>query len=221
MKSAVPGAELVAVPYVAQNKGETPFTGQMSGEVNGSGAAITTSCKNVEIAARLLDYGYSEAGHMMYNFGREGVSYTMEGDVPTYTDIITDTEKNGGLSVSQAMSKYIRGCYNGPFEQDKNYIMQMLPLEEQKEAVGVWAQTDTAQHIMPQVPMTEEENEEFSNIMKDISVFVDEQRAKIISGQESLDTLDSYFETLKSFNMDRAIELKQQAYDRYLEAQNQ
>ncbi len=145
----------------------------------------------------------------------------MQGDVPTYTDVITDSEKNGGLSVSQAMSKYIRGCYNGPFEQDKNYILQMLPLDEQKEAIGVWAQTDAAQHIMPLVVMTEEENEEFSNIMKDVDVFREEKLAKIVSGQESLDTIDSYYETLKSLNIERAIELKQQAYDRYLEAQNQ
>lgn len=221
LKSNVPGAQLVGAPYVAQNKGETPFTGQMAGEVSGNGAAISTSCKNIEVAARLLDYGYSEAGHMMYNFGREGVSYTMQGDVPTYTDVITDSEKNGGLSVSQAMSKYIRGCYNGPFEQDKNYILQMLPLDEQKEAIGVWAQTDAAQHIMPLVVMTEEENEEFSNIMKDVDVFREEKLAKIVSGQESLDTIDSYYETLKSLNIERAIELKQQAYDRYLERQNQ
>lgn len=55
---------------------------------------------------------------MTYNFGREGVSYEMKDGKPTYTDLITDTTKNGGLSTSQAMSKYIRACYNGPFVQD-------------------------------------------------------------------------------------------------------
>ncbi len=221
LEANVPGAKLTPVPYVTQNKGEVPFTGHMTGEVNGSGAAISTSCKNVEVAARLLDYGFSEAGHMMYNFGREGISYTMVDNVPTYTDIITDSEKNGGLSISQAMSKYIRGCYNGPFEQDPDYLFQMYPLEEQKEGVTIWSQTDADKHLMPLVVMTEEENEEYSNIMKDVDVFREEKLAKIITGQESLDTLDSYFETLKSLNIERAIELKQQAYDRYLARQNE
>lgn len=219
LKSTVPGATLEPVPYVAQKKGETPFTGQMAGEANGSGAAITTSCKEIEIAARLLDYGYSEKGHMMYNFGREGISYEMKDGIPTYTDIILDNSKNGGLSVSQAMSKHIRGCYNGPFEQDPDYLFQMYPLQEQKDGVTTWSQTDAAKHIMPLVAMTEEENKEFSEIMTDINTFREEKLAKLVSGQESLDTLDSYYETLKNMKIERAIELKQQAYDRYLARQ--
>ena len=219
LEAAVDGATLVPVPYVAQNKGETPFTGHIMSVVGGSGAAITTSCKNVEVAARLLDYGFSEAGHMMYNFGREGVSYEMVDNVPTYTDIILDTEKNGGLSVSQAMSKYIRACYNGPFEQDPDYLFQMYPLEVQKEAVEVWSQTDAKIHKLPLTIMTEEENKEFSEIMSDINTFREEKLAKIVSGQESVDTIDSYYETLKGLNMERAIELQQAAYDRYLARQ--
>ena len=139
--------------------------------------------------------------------------------VPTYTDIILDTEKNGGLSVSQAMSKYIRACYNGPFEQDPDYLFQMYPLEVQKEAVEVWSQTDAKIHKLPLTVMTEEENKEYSEIMSDINTFREEKLAKIVSGQESVDTIDSYYETLKGLNMERAIELQQAAYDRYLARQ--
>ncbi len=219
LKNTVPNAKLEPAPYVAQKKGETPYTGHMQGEANGLGAAITTSCSEIEIAARFLDYGYSEKGHMMYNFGREGVSYEMKDSVPTYTDVILDKEKNGGLSVSQAMSKYIRACYNGPFEQDADYLFQMYPLQEQKDGVTVWKKTDANKHIMPLIAMTEEENKEFSEIMGDINTFREEKLAKYVSGQESLDTLDSYYETLKNLKMERAIQIKQQAYDRYLARQ--
>ncbi|MCI9625179.1 MAG: hypothetical protein HFI90_00170 [Clostridia bacterium] len=219
LKNAVPGAALEPVPYVAQSKGGKLFTGQMAGESNASGAAITTSCKEIEIAARLLDYGYSEKGHMMYNFGREGISYEMKDGVPTYTDVILDNSKNGGLSVSQEMSKYIRRCYNGPFEQDPDYLFQMYPLQEQKDGVTIWSQTDAAQHKLPLIVMTEEENKEFSEIMSDINTFREEKLAKFVSGQESLDTLNSYYETLKNLKIERAIEIQQQAYDRYLARQ--
>ena len=30
--------------------------------------SISADCENVEAAARLLDYGYSHEGHMLYNF---------------------------------------------------------------------------------------------------------------------------------------------------------
>lgn len=60
MKSKEPNFELIAAPYPTLKKGETPGFGQLDNKVQGIGGAITTKCKNVEIAARLLDYGYSE-----------------------------------------------------------------------------------------------------------------------------------------------------------------
>lgn len=83
MKTALPEASLTPVAYVAQNRGETPLIGHKQLPARGTGAAITSKCKNVEIAVRYLDYGFSEKGHMTYNFGCEGVSYEMK-DGQTY-----------------------------------------------------------------------------------------------------------------------------------------
>ena len=80
------------------------------------GVAITTSCKDVETAARLLDYAYSEEGHMLFNFGVEGESYTMVDGYPTYTDKILNNPE--GWPLAQSLAAYIRGNYNGPFVQD-------------------------------------------------------------------------------------------------------
>lgn len=217
MATAVPDAYLTPVPYVAQNRGETPLLGHKQLPVRGLGAAVTSKCKNVEIAVRYLDYGFSEQGHMTYNFGREGISYEMKDGIPTYTDLIMDPEQNGGLSTSQAMSKYIRGCYNGPFVQDPDYIMQMYTAEAQQEAMPIWANTQTEKYMMPLVTMTEEENNEYTNIMTDIDVYREEMRFKFITGQEPIENLDQYFEQLKSMNIERAIEIQQAAYDRYKE----
>ena len=49
-------------------------------------AFITSDCENVEAAVKLLNYGYSEAGKMLYNFGIEGESYEMVDGVPQYTE---------------------------------------------------------------------------------------------------------------------------------------
>ena len=91
----------------------------------------------------------------------------------------------------------------------------MYPLQEQKDGVTIWSQTDAAKHNLPLIAMTEEENKEFSEIMGDIDTFREEKLAKLVSGQESLDTVDSYYETLKNLKIERAIQIKQQAYDRY------
>ena len=57
---------------------------------------------------------------------------------------------------------------------------------------------------------------EFSTIMTDIQTVVDEKTPQFISGVLSLDEYDAYQETLKSMNMDRAIEIVQEAYDNFM-----
>ena len=43
--------------------------------LNGYYAIITPSCKNIEAAVMFLNYGYSEAGSKLFNFGIEGESF--------------------------------------------------------------------------------------------------------------------------------------------------
>ena len=207
-----PEAEFVPVKYPVLQKGETPKFGQKNLPVNGYGAAISGKSENIEIAARFLDYGYSEAGHMTYNFGKEGESYNMVDGKPVYTDIVTKDE-NG---IGPGMGRYIRACYNGPFVQDKEYLLQFYTMPEQLEAVQLWAQTDTLEYKLPNAPMTEEENKEYAKIMKDIDTYVEEVMFKTITGKLALEDLDTYYAELKSRGIERAIELQQIAYDRYM-----
>ncbi len=211
-----PNAEFVPVPYPVLNKGDRPKFGNADLPTGGYGAAITATSQNVELAARLLDYGYGEEGHMYYNFGIEGESYNMVDGVPTYTDIILDTEKNGGLSVGQAMGKYIRACYNGPFVQDKNYISQFYTDPVQTEAINVWSDNDQLKYAMPNAAMTEDENREYTKIITDIDTYREEIMYKTITGTMSLDDFKAnYLNEMKERGIERAIQLKQQAYDRY------
>ena len=55
--------------------------------------------------------------------------------------------------------------------------------------------------------------------MADINVFREEKLAKFVAGQESLDMIDDYYTTLKNLNIERAIEIQQEAYERYLARQ--
>ena len=211
-----PEARFIPVKYPVLNKGETPKFGQKSFPVSGFGAAISGKSKNIELAARFLDYGYSEEGHMTYNFGKEGESYTMVDGVPTYTDIILDNDKNGGLGVGPAMGKYIRACYNGPFVQDVNYLAQFYTMPEQLEGVKTWADTEALTYKMPPAPLTEEENKEYTKIMSNIDTYRQEVMYKTITGKSALSDLDAYFAEMKNRGIERAIELQQTAYDRYM-----
>ena len=215
LQQNIPGASLVAIPYPSAAKGEKPKFGQVTAECS-NGAAIAASSANPEIAAKTLDYAYSDEGHLYYNFGSEGESYNMVDGVPTYTDLVIDESKNGGVSVGQGIAKYARASYDGAFVQDYNYITQYYQTQEQKDALEIWSNTDAAKYAYPSISMSADEQTEFTEIMSNINTYVDESLVKFINGQLSADDMGEYYSNLKKMNIERAIELKQNAYDRYM-----
>lgn len=216
IKESGSGIKYEPVEYMTAKEGERPMVGQKNQRIVDSCVAITTQCKNPEIAMRLLDYGYSEKGHMLYNFGKEGVSYNMVDGNPVYTPEIMDSTKNGGLSVGQAMSKYMCACYNGPFVQDIRYNNQYMKEPEQKEALTLWSDTDMLKYANPFVSMTEDESKKYNKIMQDVQNYEMEMLHKYIAGKADLSKIDEYYSTMKSLGIDDAIAIKQAAYDRYL-----
>src|SRR5690606_30209797 len=121
--------------------------GQIDHPFPGSSVAITTSAKNPEEIVKWLDFAYSEEGHMLFNFGIEGVTYEMIDGYPTYTKEITDNPD--GLPMTQALGKYVRASYSGPFIQDKGYIEQYANLPEQQEAITLWSESAENDIKMP------------------------------------------------------------------------
>ncbi|KGP80297.1 MULTISPECIES: extracellular solute-binding protein [unclassified Paenibacillus] len=208
-----PNAQLVPAPYPVMNKGDRPKFGQLAPAIGSSGVAISSNSRHVEEAARMLDYGYGPEGHLLFNFGIEGVSFEMKDGYPTYTDTILKNPDK--WSPAQALAMYTRASYFGPFVQDTRYMEQYYILPEQKEAVQLWSNTDAVLHQVPTLPKTEKESTELSVIMQEVNKVVDEMSLKIIFGMEPVDSFDMYVEQIKSLQIERAIEIQQQALERY------
>jgi putative aldouronate transport system substrate-binding protein len=201
------------VPYPVLKQGERPKFGQRSYAYEGTGGvAISSKSKHAEEAAKLLDYGYSPEGHMLFNFGVEGTSYNMKDGYPKYTDLILNNPDK--LAPAQALAMYSRASYFGPFVQDIRYMEQFYTLPQQKKAVQLWSNTDADKNMMPQVPKTELESAELSSIMNDVTTLVDEMSLKIILGVEPVDAFDTYVSQIKSLKIDRAIQIQEQALER-------
>lgn len=209
------GIEYVATKIPVRKAGDTPMFAQKDWPVRDC-AGISGASKNKELAARFLDFGYSEQGHMLYNFGKEGVSYEMKDGIPTYTGAVIDPEQNGDLSVAQGMAKYIRACYNGPFEQDVNYITQYYQRDEQKQAMELW-DSETLDYILPtSLNIEEAAQERYTDIMTPINTYLEDTLAKLVSGKLDIDYLDTYYTELKRLGIEEAIAIKQTAYNNYL-----
>ena len=211
-----PNAVLTSAPYPSLTKGVISERGQRDVPYLGGGAAaITASCKNVELAARFLDYGYSEKGSLLFNFGIEGESYNMVDGYPTYTDLIM--KNPDGLTISQAMSHYIKANTAGVFVQRKEYIEQYYELPEQKAALDVWSNHNEINYQLPRISLTSEESTEVANIMSNISTFVSERTFQYIMGKEDLSNFDNYLATINSYGIDKVLKIYEDAYKRYQE----
>ncbi len=216
LTTADPDALYGGAPYPTHERGKTPWFGQ-AGEKFAPTAAITTQCKDPELAMKWLDYGYSEEGHMLYNFGIEGTTYKWvdkDGEkYPQYTELVTKNPK--GQSMSQVFVQYSQAGQGGNYCQDVRYLEQYAGLPQQQAAWKTWVNTDTFKHTVPQVNIAEEDATEYSNIYTDITTYKDEMFVKFVMGTEPLSNFDKYVDTLKKMGLDKITKMKQTAFDKY------
>jgi putative aldouronate transport system substrate-binding protein len=209
-----PSFKLAGAPIPVLSKGQKPrlsyavypYSGQTS-------AAITAKSKNVETAARFLDWSYGQEGYIFNNFGIEGESFVWENDYPAFTDIVV--KNPNGWPIAQGIAAYARSQDSGPFVQDLRYLEQYYSLQEQKDALKLWPFPDMLKYIVPPLTPTPAESQEFASIMTEINTYQREQEAKFIIGTEPLSNWDSYVKTIKSLGVDRAIEIQTAALSRY------
>lgn len=211
--SGVENYSLAGIKNLVANAGDTPMFGHYNTDVTGGVSVISTESKDKEAAAKYLNYGYTEAGHNLYNFGIEGKSYEMKDGKPVFTDLIM--KNPDGLTVQQALSEYELAYGNGPFVQDKDYLLQYYSTDEQKDALVKWSENDAKKYKLPRITINDQDVGEYSSLSSDINTYRDEMTIKFIIGSESLDNYDKYLKTLESMGIERLTEIVQNAVDEY------
>ena len=207
--------DLVGLKLPVLNKGDKPkFSSSTFPITTANNGFITSQCENIELAMRFLDFGYSEEGNMLMNFGKEGVSYEMVDGYPKYTELIMNNPD--GKSVGDTMTEYFFSNWAGPFAQDVRYIEQYNQFPRQQEALKLWGEMMTMESTMPQVTFTTEETAKISSIMNNINTCANENMFKFIMGIKSVDAdYEAFVAELKAFGIDEAIEIYKAALTRY------
>ncbi|MCI8442679.1 MAG: extracellular solute-binding protein [Provencibacterium sp.] len=213
MKPENPDFQLMPLPYPVLNEGDVPTEGQEQPAFNNGGVAITTACQYVREATKLFDYNYSEEGHILTNWGVEGVTYETgpDGNLK-YTDLILNNPD--GLSREQAMAKYTIWQTSSAVMKYKDVLNQRDSLPEQIEGRKEWLAC-TNRALLPPLTPTQEESSEYASLMNEIRTYTTEMFNQFVSGKTSLDKFDDYVQTLKGMGIERAIELTQAQLDRY------
>lgn len=211
IKNANSKAQWTAATYPVLKEGDPIEFIQMENMPMNLGACITTSCKNPELAARFLDYGYSEEGRMFWNFGTEGESYTMVNGNPVFTDAVL----NYPDGTDSALGKFAGTTGAGMSIQDARMWSQKNS-QLSVESVKLWVSDNNMKnHLIPFLTPTSDESSEMSSLSTAIQTYVDEMYFKFLLGEESLDNFDKYVETIKSMNIERILELKTTQLERY------
>ncbi|WP_256709666.1 extracellular solute-binding protein [Paenibacillus sp. FSL H8-0548] len=207
-----PAAHYTAAPYPTLREGEVPEFGQLDNAYAGtSSAAIKATTKNLEAAVRWLDYGYSEEGSLLNAFGIEDLTYTLENGQVVYTDLVTTNPD--GLSSDQVMLQYAHQTNFPMIQRDSQLAWKF---EETNEAVEVWRMTKHEDYLLPPITPTTEEVGELSTLMDGISEYVRDAELRIILGVDPIDAYDNMVEQLKLLGIERILEIKQAAYQRYV-----
>lgn len=178
---------------------------------------ITPACKEPEIAMRVLDFGFSEEGANLINWGKEGTSFFINdaGEREFYDEVIHNPD---GLSVDASMAMHSMRHIKGPapYISLEPVFLANYEKPEQKAACKLWADTtDWNYRSFPPVSYTDQESDDFANIMADIETYADSMSMKFVLGTESFDNWDTYVTTIENFGIDNALAIQQAATDRF------
>ncbi len=180
---------------------------------------ITTSCKNPELAAKWLDYQFSDEGCFLNWYGTEGETWEYgEDGTPQFLDSVYNNPE--GLPVMDYLQKFALNqgwCWLGKHDIECGWKQAMgnggvnYSLEAQK----IWSEPETNIYMTESLEFTDDEGVQITQLQTALSTMVDEYMVNYILGRNTED-FETFREGLKNYGADQLTQIYQDAYDRYL-----
>lgn len=209
-----PNMNLAPVNPPVMNEGDEGHIRLRDSYTSGN-TAISADSENWEVALRWLDYLYTDEGALLANYGVEGDTFEFNEDgEPEFTDKILANEN--GWTMTQTVASYL--CPSAGIANWSDWTRELAGVPEKDQACyDVWSEFGDDWRLPSSVTLTQEESTERAALYADISTIVKEQTAQFISGALDIESnWDAYISALEASGMERAIEITQAAYDRYL-----
>ena len=211
------GADWIGFEYP---RGANNLLTSVQGGWGASGNAwITKGCppEKLELAMRLLDYGFTDEGFLFTNFGIKGDSwdYNSAGQVVWTPKFLNDIDapdyqqvamKYGGQRGSQAGIQATRlvELINAPASFDSAKIW-FYPNEE---AAYIW-------RMPPGATLTVEESLRNAELSNTINTYVSEMAVSFVTGATPLSQFDTYVARLNQMGLAELLAIRQAVYDRW------
>ena len=208
-------AEFCAVQYPVQNVGETCQAGDMLRQMGSKKLYVTKAVSEEDLprVLKMLDdfYDFDYGFELAYGQENDTWTYDAQGEI-TFTDKVVHNEWN--LPEDKAVESLLMPS-NLMLLKDWSREVTFMT-EKNKDMCEVWDK-DGVDLYVPVLQLTASEKEVYDNIMLDVEPYMKEMTNKMIVGAVDIDTeWDIYIQTLKSMGIEGAVNLYQNAYNRYM-----
>mgnify|MGYP000667024072 CR=1 FL=1 len=208
-----PNLRLIGLPDPVKEKGDKTHVDTTEYDFGVERMSISTKCKDPELAIQYCDFWFTDQGIQLANYGVEGLSCEVVDGKPQFTDTVLN---NPDLAAGDAISFYT-GRNNTPSWSSNSKLLVSFN-EDEANAFEVWSASRDNRDSYPYVAqLTIDENYEISKLAADYESYALECRDKFITGDMDIEKeYDSYVEKVRTMGLTRALEIKQEAYDRYM-----
>lgn len=182
------------------------------------GTCVTTTAEKngtIEAILKLFDYMYTEEGSELINWGVEGVSYTKDVDGNrTWTEAVTNDPEFSFQDKVFEFALPTWGSWPKVMSYDAWASIELTTDEVVRAHENYW-KADIG-ILIPPLMMNQKEAEEYNQIMTDVNTAIDEVFIGVIIGTKTLEDIPALLEKVENMGIQRAIEIYQGVYDRYI-----
>lgn len=213
-RSGQPDYDFRAIPDPMKEVGMPNKLAKTTGGVGASALSVSAQTEYPVECVEYMNWLYTEDGILVSNYGIEGEAFEYdENGKPQYTDLIMKAE-----GMPPFVATFLHTSLVGtPYYNTTERKIASFTTEAEKECIDVWATGRTGESRY-QGKMTVAESAEYNQTASDIITASSEQALRFVTGERSLDDYDNFLKEMENMGLSRLVELKQAAYDRYLES---
>lgn len=208
--NAVPMADVTLTGTETITMGLTPATDPLSNKWN-----VTTGVDQEQLPYVLgyINWFFTEDGSIAANFGIEGEGFEYVDGEPRLTELVTNNPDGLSSFITEAM--YLN--WNAPFCLDDRYYDSVYDTEAQAEATTIW-NSNRSNSQQYHGDMTSQEGTAYSAVYNDIDTYISTMSISFMTGASDIEAeWENFVSTIESMGIESCIEIKQAAYDRYLQ----
>jgi ABC-type glycerol-3-phosphate transport system substrate-binding protein len=203
-------------PYPVLNKGDKPESTYLHYKNGGWETSITTACKNVEAAAKLLDFGYTRKGWELMNFGLADRTHKVnDKGMPYYPEDSIMYHDPDNIPLSNLVWKY--KLHQGPFIRDEHNSNPLLVAKGSYsgDIRKTWQEGTSYDYALPPMSLTPQESSREAELGTQLDTLRKETYSKIIMGQLPVSAVDDFVSKAKKIGLDEWLGIWNKALDRY------